>query len=113
LPYPASDLSALGLACGAEDVLEALSLYVLRWLDIWAKGESFPQIRSAWLAHAAGLGGPIRVSVGSEMLNGIFRSIDLQGRLVMALAQGERSIEAGDVFLPGYQARADQASMSG
>jgi BirA family biotin operon repressor/biotin-[acetyl-CoA-carboxylase] ligase len=113
LPYPASDLSALGLACGAEDVLEALSLYVLRWLDIWARGEGFPQIRSAWLAHAAGLGGPIRVSVGSEMLNGIFRSIDLQGRLVMALAQGERSIEAGDVFLPGYQARADQASMSG
>ena len=33
--------------------------------------------------------------------------------LVMALAQGERSIEAGDVFLPGHQARADQASMSG
>ena len=113
LPYAASDLSALGLACGAGDVLEALSLYLPRWLDQWAEGEGFPQVRSAWLAHAAGLGGPIRVSVGAEMLDGIFRSIDMQGRLVIALAQGERSIEAGDVFLPGHHTRTDQASMSG
>ncbi|NDA48019.1 MAG: biotin--[acetyl-CoA-carboxylase] ligase [Alphaproteobacteria bacterium] len=118
LAYPASDLTALGLACGAQDVLEALSHYLVAWLDKWARGEGFPQVRTAWLAHAAGLGGPIRVSVGSQMLDGIFRTIDMQGRLVMALAQGERSIEAGDVFLPGHhtltdQASTDQARMSG
>ena len=52
------------------------------------------------------------------MLDGVFRTIDMQGRLVMALAQGERSIEAGDVFLPGHhtlthQASTDQTRMSG
>jgi BirA family biotin operon repressor/biotin-[acetyl-CoA-carboxylase] ligase len=118
LAYAASDLNALGLACSAQDVLEALSHYFLCWLDTWARGEGFPQVRSAWLAHAAGLGGPIRVSVGSEMLDGVFRTIDMQGRLVMALAQGERSIDAGDVFLPGHhtlthQASTDQTRMSG
>jgi BirA family biotin operon repressor/biotin-[acetyl-CoA-carboxylase] ligase len=58
-------------------------------------------VREAWLARAAGLGGPIRVRLDSAELTGTFAGIDADGALMLTLADGhERRITAGDVFFP-------------
>ncbi len=101
LAYRTQDLVNLGASCNCVDVFEALSVQMARWLDKWGRGDHFDAIRAAWLHNAAGVGGQIRVSVGQENLEGIFETIDQQGRLVLRTPQGARIIEAGDVFLPG------------
>ncbi len=101
LAYPATDLATLGASCGPADALEALSSSILGWLDRWDRGANFPAIRQGWLANAAGVGQPIRVSLGAENLDGVFDSIDERGRLVLAVKGGRRIIEAGDIFMLG------------
>jgi BirA family biotin operon repressor/biotin-[acetyl-CoA-carboxylase] ligase len=100
LPYPATDLSAIGRdPPSAATLLSHLSDAMINALEIWACGEGFPLLRERWLSHAAGLGGPIRVALPQETIEGRFTSIDSEGRLVLATKSGERRIEAGDVLL--------------
>ena len=101
MAYPATDLISLGASCTAEDAFEALSSSVVLWLQKWAHGDDFGAIRQAWLANAAGVGGPIRVSLGSRTMDGVFQSIDEHGRLMLATRDGMQIIEAGDVFVLG------------
>ena len=57
-------------------------------------------IRGKWLESAAGLGQPVRVMLArDEEVRGRFLTIDAHGRMVVATAQGERVLDAGDVFL--------------
>ena len=106
LAYPATDLAVVGASCGPADVLEALSASIVIWLERWGGGHNFAAIRQAWLANAAGVGAPIRVSVGQETLDGVFQSIDERGRLLLATPRGVKTIEAGDVFMFGARAGA-------
>jgi BirA family biotin operon repressor/biotin-[acetyl-CoA-carboxylase] ligase len=97
---PATDLAAAaGRAIAPEAVLEALAAAMAHWLGVWSKGEGFETVRTAWLAHAAGLGGPIRVARPNETLEGLFETIDATGRLILRQESGARAIDAGDVFL--------------
>jgi BirA family biotin operon repressor/biotin-[acetyl-CoA-carboxylase] ligase len=76
----------------------ALSDAVADWLEIWARGENFSAIRSAWLDHAGGVGGPVRVSRNQKVRDGVFRGVDAQGRLLLETPDGAVEIvEAGDV----------------
>ena len=74
-------------------------------LDAYAGERSHRQrgalepIRAAWLAHAMGLGGEIRVQLPERELTGRFASLDPNGRLLLRLPSGETELVlAGDVF---------------
>lgn len=98
--YGATELRAAATQATADSVFAALSdafaLRLAQWRD-----EGFAATRRDWLERAAGLNGPARVDLGSEILEGRFEGIDADGRLLLRGAQGARLIAAGDVFLPG------------
>jgi BirA family biotin operon repressor/biotin-[acetyl-CoA-carboxylase] ligase len=98
LAYPATNLAALGAACEPGDVLEPLSSALHIWLDRWASGANFADVREAWLRHAGHLGRPIRVSSGGKSVEGLFETIDASGRLVLETEKGRTTFDAGDVF---------------
>ena len=53
-------------------------------------------------SYAAGLGAPITVRVGDELITGTFRTVNRNGALELDGADGAtRVINAGDVFFPG------------
>lgn len=58
----------------------------------------FGPIRTAWLAHAAGLGAPVTARLPNEEIRGIFETMDEGGRIVLSTAHGPRAIAAGDIF---------------
>lgn len=97
----ATSLHALGvLDCTAFSLLSALAPALLRWLDLWRE-TGFAPLRQAWLARAAGLGGPVRARLPKEEFTGIFRDLDSDGSLVVELPGGAlRHVTAGEVFLP-------------
>lgn len=99
LPYPATDLAALGVACEPGDILPSLSARLASWLDRWAGGANFAEVRDAWLRHAGARGRRIRVAFGAKSLEGVFRTIDAAGRLVLETETGHMTVDAGDVFL--------------
>ncbi len=101
LPYPAIALTALREnPPSAASVLSHLSDAMIQYLDLWACGAGFHLVRAQWLSNAGGIGRNIRVALAQETIEGRFETIDAIGRLVLATDQGERLIEAGDVFLP-------------
>jgi BirA family transcriptional regulator, biotin operon repressor / biotin---[acetyl-CoA-carboxylase] ligase len=100
LAYPTDHLaSALGRPIAPELLFARLAARFEEALAIWRGGAGFAAIRSQWLAHAAGLGGPIRIAGARGVREGVFRTLDAQGRLVLDGANGAEAIEAGDLFL--------------
>lgn len=98
MPYPATSLAACGITASAEDVFAALSDAWLEFAARWDGGRGFSEICRLWLARAAGLGKPMRVQSGSMTLQGIFETLDEEGRLVLVDADGMRkTVAAGDV----------------
>ena len=98
-PYPATSLSALGVHIGAEELFGALSDSWAEFFGIWDNGRGFPEIRTKWLACAAGLGEPVSVASGGSTITGTFDTIDETGCLIVRTAEGKRlPIAAGDVF---------------
>jgi BirA family biotin operon repressor/biotin-[acetyl-CoA-carboxylase] ligase len=100
-PYPTASLQSIGAASADRETLfAALSDAVADWLEIWGRGENFAAIRAAWLDHAGGIGGPVRVSRANSVLDGIFRGVDAQGRMLLERPDSVVEIvEAGDVAL--------------
>jgi BirA family biotin operon repressor/biotin-[acetyl-CoA-carboxylase] ligase len=100
-PYAATHLAATD-AIAAPDVFAALSDGFARRLAQWNRGEGFPAIRAAWLAHAAGLGRRILVRLPSGELDGVFEALDEDGSLILRdAAGGRRPVSAGEIFFPG------------
>jgi BirA family biotin operon repressor/biotin-[acetyl-CoA-carboxylase] ligase len=85
---PPTPDEALGVLAGAFDAALAL------WL-----AEGFEPVRDAWLARAAGLGGPCTARLERETLTGVAEGLDADGALLLRLPGGMlRRITAGDVF---------------
>jgi BirA family biotin operon repressor/biotin-[acetyl-CoA-carboxylase] ligase len=101
LPYPARALSEAGPgAPTAARLFAPLTDAFIAALDLWAGGDGFAAIREKWLESAASLGQPVRVLLArDEEVRGRFLTIDARGRMVVATAEGERVVDAGDVFL--------------
>jgi BirA family biotin operon repressor/biotin-[acetyl-CoA-carboxylase] ligase len=101
-PYPATSLKAIGADVGRDAVFAALSNALAGWLDLWSRGANFPAIRRAWLDVAGGLDAPARVQRNGNVIEGVFRGIDAQGRMLLERADGKvDTIEAGDLsFAP-------------
>ncbi len=58
----------------------------------------FDRIRADWLANAARLGESITAIQGSEVIQGLFDTVDKDGNLVLITAKGPRSIAAADIY---------------
>ena len=101
LPYRATDLASHGAAVAPDDLLEFFAEELAGWLDQWDEGRGFAQIRAAWLFFAAGMGDTAEVAMGDQRIKGILRGLDERGRLLVDTEAGLRTIDAGDVFLPG------------
>ena len=98
LPYPATSLAACGADVDAERLFEALAEAWVEQERLWDEGRGFVAIRRDWLQRAAGLGAPVAVRLGNDVLRGIFETIDEEGRLVVRGADGAaRTVSAGDV----------------
>jgi BirA family biotin operon repressor/biotin-[acetyl-CoA-carboxylase] ligase len=101
LAYPATSLAAHGVAVTPADVMRALSHAMVTRLAQWGSGTGFAAIRSGWLAHAAGMGGNIRVRLADRELLGTFETLDRMGRLMLRLPDGKlEAITVGEVFAP-------------
>ena len=102
--HPATDLAAAGVRASPETLLAPLSRAMLVRLAQWNRGTGFAAIRADWLARAAGLGKPIRVTLAEADLAGRFETIDETGRLVIRLADGTmQTVAAGDVAMTAGQ----------
>lgn len=99
LPYAATSLAEQGVDVTAELLLDDLAAAMDDWLARWARGAGFALVREAWLRHAAGLGGTMRVESAGRSLTGIFRGLDQSGQLLLETQSGVETIAAGDVFL--------------
>jgi BirA family biotin operon repressor/biotin-[acetyl-CoA-carboxylase] ligase len=106
-PYPTASLKSMGAeACDRAALFAALSDQFASWLDIWGKAENFGRVRTAWLENAGGLDGPIRVSGPKSTVDGLFRGIDAQGRMLLERRGGALEIiEAGDVTFGALEHR--------
>jgi BirA family transcriptional regulator, biotin operon repressor / biotin---[acetyl-CoA-carboxylase] ligase len=101
LAYPTTSLSAaLGRPVLPEQLLHALAPRFDEALRLWSAGAGFAAVRAAWLDNAAGLGAPIRIAGCNSAREGLFETLDAQGRLVMRKGDGLETIDTGDlVFL--------------
>ncbi len=85
-----------GVAPGALQA--ALANSFAAWRQRWA-AEGFGPVRTAWLAHAAGIGQRLVARLGDASLEGCFEDLATDGALVLALDDGgRRAIHAGEVF---------------
>jgi BirA family biotin operon repressor/biotin-[acetyl-CoA-carboxylase] ligase len=99
LPFPAVSLAALQQVTSAEHVFAELSDAWIEFYALWDNGRGLEAIRSQWLSRAAGLNKDISIRTGDTVLNGIFRTLDEQGRLVLQMADGALvPVTAGDVY---------------
>jgi BirA family biotin operon repressor/biotin-[acetyl-CoA-carboxylase] ligase len=101
LAYPTTSLNvALGRPVLPEELLEALAPRFDEALRLWSSGAGFAGVRAAWLDNAAGLGAPIRIAGTTGAREGLFETLDAQGRLVLRKNDGLETIDTGDlVFL--------------
>ena len=97
-PYPATDLAEQGLVLTVEDMFAALAKGFRANLDCFDKGNGFRYIRSRWIEHARGIGGPISVRQVNDVIEGTFQGLDDQGKLLLAQDGKVTAILAGDVF---------------
>ncbi|MGQ4273032.1 biotin--[acetyl-CoA-carboxylase] ligase [Terrihabitans sp. B22-R8] len=98
LPYPATSLAALGSSCAAEDVFLALAEAWVSFHELWDEGRGLDDIRRLWLEQAAGLGAPVAIRLGDDIIRGTFETLDEEGRLIVLTEAGARRvIAAGEV----------------
>ncbi len=98
MPYPATSLAECGAGLSAEALFTALAEAWVDQEEQWNEGRGFAVIRDQWLQRAAGLGAPIAVKSGDDILRGTFETIDDEGRLIVRARDGSfRAISAGEV----------------
>ncbi|MGH2342877.1 biotin--[acetyl-CoA-carboxylase] ligase [Segnochrobactraceae bacterium EtOH-i3] len=96
LPYRAASLAGLGLH--ARAVFRGLADEMAGLVALWDNGRGFAAVRQRWLEAAAGLGRPVSVVIGASVREGIFRTIDADGRLILEGPDGgTQAIAAGEV----------------
>ncbi|MBV8472584.1 MAG: biotin--[acetyl-CoA-carboxylase] ligase [Hyphomicrobiales bacterium] len=100
LTYPVADLGrALARPVSPAEVFAALAARFDEMFRLWDRGGRFADIRTRWLAAAAGLGGPARVASARGTREGLFEGLDPSGRLLLRTPSGLEAVEAADLFL--------------
>ena len=100
LDYPSARLINFAAApppplAFVETLDETLSAWRRRW-----ERQGFADIRAEWLSRAAGVGQRIRVRLPGEVVEGVFRDLDLAGALILDCDGRRRTIAAGAVLPP-------------
>ncbi|WP_321341128.1 biotin--[acetyl-CoA-carboxylase] ligase [Breoghania sp.] len=106
--YVTTDFAALGYRIAPSDLFVHLAGAVSRCLTQWSGGKGFDEIRSAWLKRCVGIGAPVTVRLPDREIDGIFASLDAQGRLLLETSSGTMTISAGDVFFPPAPGRNEE-----
>lgn len=103
---PEGSYRTTSLAAALAEPPDAASLLIdyaaalARRFEEW-RTDGFAPIRAAWLAGAAHLGDRITARLPQETLSGLFRGLDDDGHLLLALDDGAvRVIGAADIFFP-------------
>jgi BirA family biotin operon repressor/biotin-[acetyl-CoA-carboxylase] ligase len=100
LAYRTTHLAAiLGREIAPSALFDRLGRRLDESLAVWARGAGFAAIREAWLASAAGLGGPIRLDGPRGAREGLFAGLDAQGRLLLRIGDTVETIESADLTL--------------
>ncbi|WP_408873207.1 biotin--[acetyl-CoA-carboxylase] ligase [Gluconobacter roseus] len=86
-------------APSAEAFGKALVAQIDRWNAVQER-EGFAPVRAAWLARAHPVGSPLAVQGCETYITGSFSGLDAQGRLLLALPNGETiPVVTGDILL--------------
>lgn len=96
-PYPATFLAAHAPHVTIGGIFAAVSDAFCAGVERWRAG-GFTPVREAWLALAAGRGEQVTIRLPQGQVTGIFHEIDQSGRLVLLTSDGQRVIDAGDLF---------------
>lgn len=112
-PYAAACLKQYGAAVSASSVFEVLSATWVEFFTMWDSGRGMARIRDAWLERAHGVGGPVAIQFGDEVIRGVFETIDATGQLVVRTSAGDvRTITAGDVHFGDVGSYRGEAAVS-
>lgn len=100
LDYPSSRLIDFAAApphppAFVETLDETFSAWRRRW-----EQQGFADIRAEWLSRASGVERRIRVRLPDEVVEGVFRDLDLAGALILDCDGERRTIAAGAVLPP-------------
>lgn len=109
-PYPVTDLQEAGAApIGPRTLLDRLLAAFAPLYNAW-EASGFAAIEPLWRRRALGIGQSIEIRLQDTALQGVFRDLDRDGALRLALADGsERRISAGDVYFPGQSESRDRS----
>jgi BirA family transcriptional regulator, biotin operon repressor / biotin---[acetyl-CoA-carboxylase] ligase len=110
MPYPTASLSAVVGPVDVDALASALTASMARRLSEWDAGRAFGPIKDAWLARAAGVGGPVTVRLPEREVRGTFVGLDPSGRLLLDGPHGREVIDAGDLFFGAGATRAGSAA---
>jgi BirA family biotin operon repressor/biotin-[acetyl-CoA-carboxylase] ligase len=100
--YPATDLVVAGATVTPDQLFDRVTSAMTARIAQWNRGAGFAQIRADWLAHAAGLGREICLSLSDRELVGRFETLDESGHLVLQMPAGTRqAVAAGEVVSVG------------
>jgi BirA family biotin operon repressor/biotin-[acetyl-CoA-carboxylase] ligase len=98
LPYAATSLAHLGRRVEAQQLFSALSDAWVDYVRLWDNGRGMARVRSLWLTRAAGVGAPVSVQVGGQIIEGVFETLDEAGRLLVRSADHSLvPVAAGEV----------------
>jgi len=98
LPYPAARVHDLGLDWTVDHVFKTLADRFADGFAMWDEGRGLPRILARWRPRASGLGGAVAVQVGDRVIQGVFETVDDEGRLVVRDEAGARhGVAAGEV----------------
>lgn len=105
--FPATSLAAEGRAADVAEVLSGITAHFGAWYRRW-QAEGFAPVREAWLARAAGVGGPVRVRFETHTEEGVFAGLDGEGALLLHKpgAAAPLRVTAGDLFFPAATEKA-------
>ncbi len=88
MTFPATSLGRLGANVSAENAFAGLTDCCVEMLEIWQCGQGFGEIRKRWLERAEGIGQAVSIRIGDRSEEGIFETLDEQGRLMLRTADG-------------------------
>jgi BirA family biotin operon repressor/biotin-[acetyl-CoA-carboxylase] ligase len=107
MEFPATSLAAQGCEADVPVVLSGVTARFAGWYRRW-QAEGFAPVREAWLARAAGVGGPVRVRFETRTEDGVFAGLDGEGALLLHKpgAAAPLRVTAGDLFFPAATEKA-------